>query len=613
MGKKSNRKFTKRGFNQKIVARERQYRTGKEYLPWLLAAVAITAICFLPMLSNDFTNWDDGYYVVNNPMLRGPDWHAILTQPVAANYHPLTMITLAFNYQISGVDPFSYLLVNLFLHLMNTGLVFYFILKISGGRKEIALLTALIFSIHPMHVESVAWISERKDVLYSFFFLLSLVHYWKYLEAGKKLNYGLSLLFFILSLLSKPAAVVLPLVLFLLDYWKGVPINLKTAANKIIFFALALLVAIVTLNIQTAVAAADLKVFPAWTRLFFASYGIMIYFIRFFVPYPLSSFHPFPAASDLGTAVYVSPVFVLALLAFVWWQRKNKIVVFGFLFYIINLLLVLQIISVGLTIISERYTYIPYIGLAFMFSVLLSRFKFLFKKKISWLVPVTIVIIFGLISFKQVGVWKNSGTLWSNVISHYPGSPYARTNRANFSISLAQTPGGKSIADSLYNQALEDCNVALGLDPRHTPGYQNRINIFLILNRNQEALSDAGQLIKFDPANSAGYLTKGIVYTRLNKADSALPNLNKCISITPSSDVALNLRGTLLVNNYQKFSEALSDFNKAIDINPKADYYLSRSICYYRLGDVVHAKADGQTALQKGVVLDDSYRRLLNL
>jgi len=613
MSKKTKKKFTRPATTHKATVSRQSRQKAKSILPWLIAAVLTTLVCFLPMLNNGFTNWDDEYYVVNNSMLRSPDWHAIFTQSVAANYHPLTMATLAANYQISGLHPFSYLLVNLVLHLMNVVLVFLFIYEISAKKIAVAFITALIFGVHPMHVESVAWISERKDVLYGFFFLLSLIYYWKYLQSGQKLNYILCFLFFVLSLLSKPAAIILPLVLFLLDFWKGRPINLKTSKDKIIFFLFAIVFAAITLKIQTSVAAAGVRVIPLWTRPFFATYGIMIYFLRFFIPYPLSSFHPFPPMNDLGLMVYLSPIFVLLLATFVWWQRKNRIIVFGFLFYVVNLLLVLQIISVGLTIVSERYTYIPYIGLSFAVFAWLDQRKGSFQKPVSWIAISTVILVFAFISFRHIPVWKDSGTLWSNVIRHYPGSPYARTNRANFLISLAQQPQNKPEADSLYKVALEDCNAALADDPQHALGYQNRINIFLILNRNREVLADADALVALQPQNSAGYLAKGIVYTRLNQPDSAMPNLNKCLSISPATELALNLRGRLLVNNYQRFSDALADFNKAIELNPSGDYYLSRSICYYRLGDLAHAKADANTALQKGASLGDSYRKLLNL
>jgi tetratricopeptide (TPR) repeat protein len=612
MGKKSQRRAIKSPPARKSISTRRNDQAASLF-PWLLLAVIITAVCFFPVLKNGFTNWDDNFYVVNNPMLPGPDWKAIFTQPVAANYHPLTMISLAINYQLSGLDPFSYSLFNLLFHLINTGLVFYFIYLVSGKKLFVAFLTAVIFGIHPMHVESVAWISERKDVLYTLFFLLALIQYWKYLQQGKKLSYWLCFLFFLLSLLSKPAAIVFPLVLFLLDYWKGAAVNRKLFVEKLPFFLFAILFAVMTLRIQSSTAMADLHVFPLWTRLFFACYGVMIYLVRFLIPYPLSSFHPFPPAANLGWPVLGSPIFIIALALFLWFMRKKKIFVFGTFFYIFNLLLVLQIISVGLTITSERYTYIPYIGLAFIGSSLLEKFSNGLGKYSSWSIASIIILAFGFISFQHIGVWKNSATLWTNVIEHYPNSSYARTNRANFTIGLAQSPSNKSKADSLLQQALEDCNIAVQQDPIHIPGYQNRINVFLIFNRNQEALADAESLTRLDPANPAGYLTKGIVYSKIKEPDKALINLNKTLELNPSSITALNLRGTLLVNNYQRFSDALPDFNKAISLNPSADLYLSRSICYYRLGDIEHAKTDAQIALQKGITIDDNYRRLLKL
>jgi hypothetical protein len=565
------------------------------------------------MLKNRFTNWDDEYYVVNNAMLRGPDWNAIFTRPVAANYHPLTMISLAFNYQLTGLDPSSYLFTNYLFHLINTTLVFYFIWLISGKNIPVAVLSALIFGIHPMHVESVAWVSERKDVLYTFFFLLALLQYWYYLQKGRKLHFWICFLFFLLSILSKPAAIILPLVLFVMDYYKGRTINVKVAMEKVPFFVIAVLLAVITLKIQSPTAVAGLNVFPLWTRLFFACYGVMIYFFRFFVPYPLSAFHPFPSSDHLGWPVLISPVFILALLAFLWYQRKNKIVVFGFLFYAVNLLLVLQIVSVGLTIVSERYTYVPYIGLAFIMGMFLSRYKGIFAKQITWIIPVLITIIFGIITFQSNRVWKNSSALWSNVIKYYPNSIYARTNRANFSIQSAQTMTDPVKKDSMLKQALEDCDVALKNNPKYILGYQNRINIFLTLKKDQEVLKDAASLSRYDPNNPAAYLAQAIVYSRLNDIENAFNSVNKCISLSPNSDVALNIRGTLLVNNYQKFSDALTDFNNAIKVNPLGVYFLSRSVCHYRLGDLQHAKADAQTALQKGVAIQDSYKKLLNL
>src|SRR5215203_314134 len=295
-------------------------------LPWFFLVAALTAVCLWPMLSNEFTNWDDEFYVLNNQLLRGPDWKGIFSQPVLGNYHPLTILSYAFNFSISGLDPFSYLLVNYLFHIVNTLLVFYFIWNISGKNKVIAAFVALAFGIHPMHVESVAWVAERKDVLYTFFFLLSLIQYWIFLTNAKNKNLLFCFLFFVLSLLSKPAAIVLPLVLFLLDYWYGQSLK-KNIVFKIPFFALSIIFGIITVSIQSSSAMAGLSVFSIIDRLFFACYVLMIYFVRFFVPYPLSAFHPFPITNFAGWPIYLSPIFVVVLLVALWFLRKNKIVV----------------------------------------------------------------------------------------------------------------------------------------------------------------------------------------------------------------------------------------------------------------------------------------------
>src|SRR6188474_546471 len=224
--------------NSGLPAARKKLKEKRDYslLPWLLLVAILTAVCLWPMLKNEFVNWDDEYYVINNPLLRGPDWKGIISNQVLGNYHPLTILSYAFNYAVSELDPFSYLLVNYLLHLINTILVFYFIRDISGNNKFIAAFVAIVFGIHPMHVESVAWVAERKDVLYTFFFLLAIIQYWKFLSNNKRSHFWICFIFFILSLLSKPAAIVLPLVLLLLDYWKGRPITFKLVTEKIPFF-----------------------------------------------------------------------------------------------------------------------------------------------------------------------------------------------------------------------------------------------------------------------------------------------------------------------------------------------------------------------------------------
>jgi tetratricopeptide (TPR) repeat protein len=613
MGKKN--KIRSKTINKPRSATSKKLNEEKKKLPllWIFLVVGITALCLSPMLWNGFTNWDDWDYVTNNPKLHQTDWNAILTEPFVGNYHPLTMASLAINYQLTKLDASSYLVFNFLLHIINTALVFYFIWIISDKKAWVAFLTALIFGIHPMHVESVAWVSERKDVLYTLFFLLSLLQYWKFLRTGRRLNYWLCFLLFTLSLLSKPAAIIFPLVLILLDYWKGRAINKKVVTEKIPFFLLSLLFGIITLSIQSHSAVVKLESYPLWTRPLFGCYVLMNYFFRFFVPYPLSAFHPYPITSLMGIEFYLSPLLVLVLLIFIWYKRNNKILVFGFLFFLINLLLVLQIISIGSSLVPERYTYVPYIGLAFMVGMLLSKLKLSISKPLFIGISALIFMIFGFMSFERTKVWENSNTLWTNVIEHYPNAALPRTNRANDDIIRATNPVNKSIANALYQQALEDCNIALKNKPDDIAAYENRQNVYLNTSRDQEALTDANALIKLAPANKTGYFTRGVIYMRSNQPDKALTDFDKTLSFDPNVDYAWAYRGILLMSYLQKYKEAIADFSKAIALNPQQGYYYSnRSYCYFYIGDKTNARADALIAIQKGMSFPDDYRKSLN-
>jgi lipoprotein NlpI len=572
--------------------------------------VSVTAVCFLPMLQNGFTNWDDEGYVTKNPLLKGPDWAGILTKPVVSNYHPLTIFTLAINYQLAPDEPFFYLLVNYLLHLLNTALVFHFIWLISGKKLSVAFLAALLFGIHPMHVESVAWISERKDVLYTFFFLWSAIRYWRFLETGRSSHRWICFLLFVLSLLSKPSAIVLPLILFLLDYWKQREAKWKLVIEKIPFLVMSVLFAVITLLIQSEKAVSGFDVFPLWTRLLFACYTTMIYFARFFFPHPLSAFQPFQSADNLGWPVLLSPVFILALIIFLWFQRRQRLIIFSFGFFIVNLLLVMHLVPVGYTIVSERYTYVPYIGLGFLAGMLLSKWltggKGLFVK--AGLAAV--FVLFCFISFQRTQVWKNSETLWTDAIRHQDAA-LPRTNRAYYYFTMADTmksPG----ADSLLKKIIADCDAAVRINPFWTRAYETRGLVLIKLNRNKEALTDGDSIIVQAPDNAVGYSIRGTAHMRLSEFEKALHDFNIYLQMNPDDPVALNKRGTVYSNYYKKFNEAIADFSRAIELEPRGDFYLNRAYCYYMLGDLAKAKENIRASLAKGYAVPEQYRNLLN-
>ena len=565
---------------------------------WALGVCAVTAIVFLPMFANGFTNWDDPLYVVDNALLRGPDWAGIFSKTIVSNYHPLTMATLAFNYQWSELEPFSYHLVNWLLHLFNTSLVFFFAYRLSQNNLWVGVITALFFGIHPMHVESVAWVSERKDVLYTAFFMISLLYYLQFIQKSNWQKYGLAMLFFIASLLSKPAAVTLPVVLVLIDWYKGRSLtDKKVWLEKIPFFLLALIFGIVALQIQAEKAIAQPEFYPIWQRFVFAIYGFGEYFKRLFWPFPLSTLHPFPTAATIPASYYpaliITPLLIVAAIYF----RKNKHVLFALAFFAINLALVLQLLTFGNSVISERYTYVPYIGLFFGLAMLWAKSSFSAGTKNALLGIFFVVALgFAFATNQQVRTWKDSITLWTKAIDAYPSSYISLSNRANWLVTK----------DGKYDEGLVDYNAALATKPNHANSLENRSIIYLHKQDFTAAYKDADDLIKYYPETAKGYYLRGFVEDKLGQADNAIKDYSKAIELDVKDAESRANRGILYYNAKQDYAAAKADFEAAILINPKNPaYIINRARCWVALGNKAEAIQDAELAKQLGATIPE--------
>jgi protein O-mannosyl-transferase len=279
------------------------------------ALAVLTLAAYWPALDNQFVDWDDPAYVTENGLLNpatNTSLRALWKTVVSLNYHPLTMTTLwwnALNEGIASARP--YIATNVFFHVLNTLLATLLAWHLSGKKALVAALTGLGFGLHPMHVESVAWVSERKDVLYAFFFFLAMLVYWRYIQKGAWWALILCFGFFALSCLSKAMAVALVPVLFLLDYWHGRAWWKASALlEKIPFIALAVFFGLVALDIQGGGnfhgwlntverqdAITDFSMFSPFQRLQFAAYGFMMYMVKLVVPSGLSAFYPYPSCS----------------------------------------------------------------------------------------------------------------------------------------------------------------------------------------------------------------------------------------------------------------------------------------------------------------------------
>src|SRR5215203_105498 len=495
-------------------------RAPQWHLPFILF---LTTIVYLPTLNAGFVNWDDPDYIYNNYVIKDLSQVTdFFTIPIQGNYHPLTMISLALNYAISGFDAWSYHLLNMILHVFNCFLVYRFSLLLSRNSSLIAFVTSLLFAVHPMHVESVAWVSERKDVLYTLFFLAGHITYTKYVDTGVKKEYWMTLLFLVLSLLSKPAAVIFPVSLFCIDILRNRTLSFKLITEKIPFFIPALLMGLLTINAQKEIGATGEVYFGLASNILFGFYGIMVYFLKLILPISQSAFYPFPPLNEkLSVVYYVAPLFtlLLGLITYFAW-KKHKAIVFGISFYIINLLLVLQVFSVGSAVIAERYTYVPYIGIFYIAGYLLN---ILVKENIKngYQVAIPVGLIFSVLSYLQVLKWKDGVALWENVIHQQPSSR-AYNKRADLFRDEKQ-----------YAKAIEYYTKATQLNKADYESFNNRANIYMELGKLDSAYIDYKNVLAVKPGYIVTYDNLGAMFARKNMFDSALYYLGKAIQLDP--------------------------------------------------------------------------------
>lgn len=616
----SSKKQEKSNPSAKKSIQQTKQSSDKGLLLWLAGVLLLTAIAFSPSLKNGFTNWDDNVYIGENDLIKSLKGDNIkkmfdTDNHVSLNYHPITILSLAIDYKLSGYHPKTYHITNLLFHLLNTALVFWFIFLLSNKKIMVAAIVALFFGIHPMHVESVAWISERKDVLYTFFFMGALVAYYNYLNAEGKNKIGLYvfiLLLFLLSILSKAMAVVLPVVFLLIDYYKGRKFDIYVILEKIPFFLLSFVFGYMALRIQSEGAAiAKYETFTLLERLSFPAYGIIVYICKLFVPTHLSCFYPYPHLVDghLPTLFYVCPLIIVLVFVLILWNLKKsnpaRAGAFGFLFFSITIALVLQFISVGQVILAERYSYIPYIGLLFPIAMSYEWLqqqtdkKFSLYKQLSMPVFILFAIICAWLTFERTKVWKNSDVLWTDAIKKFPDSEAAYRNRGSYLINKkAYDLGEKKVGEMEIDRALEDFNISIHLNPNSAKVFTNRANIFGLKGRFDLALADYSKAIELDSTDEQTFFNRAVTYSMMKNFDKAIEDYNTAITMKPDFIAAKKSRAYAYVD-IREYDKAITDLNEVILLDPSnANNYFYRGTALYNIGDFSKALADYTITLQ---------------
>jgi protein O-mannosyl-transferase len=625
----------------------------------------VTLLFYFTVLRNGFVEWDDNDYIFDNMHIRSLGitlFRWAFFDFYSANWHPLTWISHALDYAVWGLNPLGHHLTNIVLHAINTYIVIILVVKLIIIWKENVIkngestsldergvmimggVTGLLFGLHPLHVESVAWVSERKDLLCAFFFLLSIT---TYANQARKENpevisevflnkqYLLSLFFFVLALLSKPMAVSLPFVLLILDWHPFQKIcSLKTLresfVSKIPYFVLSLFSSIVTIFAQQSAGA--IKATPLLTRLLVAGKAIVAYLGKMIIPLNLVPYYPYPReVSFLSSEYFISVVIIAGItVACILSASKQRLWLSAWCYYVVTLLPVAGIVKIGDQAMADRYTYLsslaPFllIGLAAVWADRTVKQWSSMARVFSTVTAIFAVVFMLYLTHKQIGVWENSYTLWNYVNEKEPGKvPLAYIN-------LAAAYG----KEGLFNEAKENLDKALALNPDSYIAFKNRGMAYEKMGQLDKAIDDYSRAIALDSSSQEAYIKRGIVYKEAGRFNRAIEDYDQAISLNPNNCDAYFNRG-VAEEKLGQLNKAIDDYSKAIGTNPtyyeaynnigilygKAgsfdraiEYlteavllnksnpraYLNRGIMYWRMGSKNFASADLQKACNMG-------------
>ncbi len=525
------------------------------FLIYLLLAIG-TAVCFWQVRNFEFVNYDDYEYVSENSHVLGgltPSGIALaFTAPHVGNWLPLTWLSFMLDCQLFGPNPGWMHFVNLLLHIANTLLLFAVLKKMTGALWPSAFVAAA-FAIHPMHVESVAWITERKDLLSTFFLLLTLVAYVSYVRRNGMFRFLLTVLLFAFGLMAKPMLVTLPFVLLLLDYWPlhrfGTPRSVKTAAivdrqrilyriivEKIPFFALSAVSSVITFLVQRNIGAmSGISAVSLGDRAANAFLSYARYIEKIFWPQNLAIFYPYDVDTfplwQIGLCVLLVLVISVLVIRF---GRKQRYFLVGWFWFVVTLLPVIGFVQSGPQGWADRYTYIPYTGLFIMIAWGLPEIfsKWRHRKLTIGISMVIVLAALGICARLQVSYWKDTPILFShalavtqnNYLAHYNfGSDFSRQGK--------------------YAPAIEHYTKAIEIKPYYADALLGLGDALAAQNDSNRAIECWQKTLRLKPGpdNAAhAHNNLGVILQEQGKLTEAFAHFTKAIQLRPDSPIPMN-------------------------------------------------------------------------
>jgi len=603
----------------------------KKYLAFIILGIILvfTAIVYSPVKDYEFLNLDDDVYVTNNKLIRDVSPEGIvniLFGPNKTKGTRITLLSFAIDYSIDELNPRVYHIHNLILYLLGIIIVFFFVRKLFDI-YDIAVLVAVLFAVLATHVESVAWITERKDMLYLIFYFLSLLAYLKYLDGSKNAIVWIILSFigFYLSFHSKVAAAPLPIILILIDYYKKRKITWKLVLEKIPFF---IFLAIYILRYSSVGAENSISgqmdqsqmgeilspssAYAFKDKFFLAAFTLIYYVKMFFYPSPLYFIHSYPLKENallpveyyysfFAAIILVSILIVLIVKI----KSKNKREwIFGLLFFLTNIALYFHFVNIkGIVVVADRYTYVAYIGLII---ILASSILHLIrnKKKIIRFIalPLFIGLYLGLFTQHSIAtvnylrVWKNNKMLYTDLLSKDSTVSVAYNNR-----------GITYLEEEELDKAIYDFTKAIEFEPNMYFAYNNRGAVYMKKQMYQEALADFQNALRISPNDMKAQYNLSRCHLLMKNYHEGLRNYDRLIEQHPEMAKAWNDRGKIK-NDLTLFSDALYDLNKAIELDSNLyEAYNNRGISKASLGDYEGALSDFNKSMDINADFAEAY------
>jgi protein O-mannosyl-transferase len=578
--------------NKPLSASQKSLKKNPVSRPRLIALLLAltTLLAYLPATHNGFVNYDDPDYVTHNQVVQnGLTWAGIqwaFTTWHASNWHPLTWLSLMLDAQLFGLNAGAFHFVNVLFHAANTALLFLLLFRLTRSLWSGAFIAAL-FAWHPLHVESVAWVSERKDVLSVFFALLALLSYTRYAQSRSKktenrrpktgiatstfnaqpaaLNYSLTLLFFAFSLLAKPMFVTLPCVLLLLDFWplQRFP-DLKLSRSTLLrlgmekwpFFLLTAILCVITCLAQHA-AVIPLQKVSLGLRLENSLVSYVRYVFKIFWPTHLAFFYPL-VAPTVGKLV-AAAIFLGAISLCTWRTRRaHPYLLIGWLWFLGTLVPVIGLVQVGEQAMADRYSYFPSIGIFIMvtFGVrdLMKRFKLAKAPIIS--VAVLILAACLALTEKQVRYWRNDESLFGHAVAVTKNNEVAYLNLG----SALEKQGRKA-------EAMADYRKALAINPNRADTYNNIGDLLDETGHPHEALAEYKKALQLNPNAMLAHVNLGALLVELGRFDDAMKQFKTAARLAPNDARPHYQMGKALLKEGQD-AAAVEQLREALRLDP---------------------------------------------